>query len=152
MSMTVCSAVHIIPVSTASLALWLRRPLHEWQTRGSLPACTQIPLALWFFQVEPYHLKNGTPVATLQGAWRYRVSAGTGWPCASILWLGEIECLICSFSVWQHIWAGSSIRYTSMLLDVKQLTNNKSLHDMYFGWMCFCLYLCIMLYIRRQYL
>ena len=27
----------------------------------------------------------GTPVATLPGAWRYRVSAETGWPCISIL-------------------------------------------------------------------
>ena len=25
-------------------------------------------------------LKFGTPVATLPGAWRYRVSAGSGWP------------------------------------------------------------------------
>ena len=25
------------------------------------------------------HLKIGTPAATLPGAWRYRVSAGTGW-------------------------------------------------------------------------
>ena len=30
-------------------------------------------------------LKIGTPVATLPGAWRYRVSAGTGRPGASIL-------------------------------------------------------------------
>ena len=30
-------------------------------------------------------LKIGTPVATLPGAGRYRVSAGTGWPCVSIL-------------------------------------------------------------------
>ena len=30
-------------------------------------------------------LNIGTPVATLQGAWRYRVSAGTGWPGVSIL-------------------------------------------------------------------
>ena len=30
-------------------------------------------------------LKTGTPVATLQGAWCYRVSAGTGWPGVSIL-------------------------------------------------------------------
>ena len=28
--------------------------------------------------------KNGTSVATLQGAWHYRVSAGTGWPGVSI--------------------------------------------------------------------
>ena len=31
------------------------------------------------------HLRIGTPVATLPGAWRYRVSAGTGWPSVSIL-------------------------------------------------------------------
>ena len=36
-------------------------------------------------------LKIGTPVATLPGAWRYRVSAGTGWPGVSILWLGEMK-------------------------------------------------------------
>ena len=30
-------------------------------------------------------LQLGTPVATLPGAWRYRVSAGTGWPDVSVL-------------------------------------------------------------------
>ena len=30
-------------------------------------------------------LKIGTPVATLSGAWRYRVSTGTGQPSVSIL-------------------------------------------------------------------
>ena len=30
-------------------------------------------------------VKTGTPVATLPGAWRHRVSAGTGWPSVSIL-------------------------------------------------------------------
>ena len=30
-------------------------------------------------------LKIGTPVATLRGAWHYRVSSGTGWPVISIL-------------------------------------------------------------------
>ena len=29
--------------------------------------------------------KMGTPVATLPGAWHCMVSAGTGWPCVSIL-------------------------------------------------------------------
>ena len=29
--------------------------------------------------------KTGTPVATLPGAWRNRVSTGTGWPGVSIL-------------------------------------------------------------------
>ena len=30
-------------------------------------------------------MKIGTPVATLPGAWRYRISAGTGQPGVSIL-------------------------------------------------------------------
>ena len=42
-------------------------------------------------------LKIGTQVAALRGTWRYKVSAGTGWPGISILWLGEVECLICNF-------------------------------------------------------
>ena len=41
--------------------------------------------------------KIGAPVATLPGAWRHRVSAGTGWHCVSILRLGEMESLICNF-------------------------------------------------------
>ena len=41
--------------------------------------------------------KIGFQVATLPGAWCYRVSAGTGWPGVSILWLGEVESLICNF-------------------------------------------------------
>ena len=39
----------------------------------------------------------GTPVATLPGAWHYRVSAGTDRPGVSILWLGEAESLMCNF-------------------------------------------------------
>ena len=31
------------------------------------------------------HLLIGTPVATLPGTWRHRVSAGTGWPGVSKL-------------------------------------------------------------------
>ena len=42
-------------------------------------------------------LKIGTPVATLPGAWRYRVSAGTGRPGVSILRLGEVESWIRNF-------------------------------------------------------
>ena len=30
-------------------------------------------------------------MATLPSVWHYRVSAGTGWPGDSILWLGEVE-------------------------------------------------------------
>ena len=39
-----------------------------------------------FFWVESHQCLNiGTPVATLPGAWHYRVSAGIGWPGVSIL-------------------------------------------------------------------
>ena len=41
--------------------------------------------------------KIGIPVATLPGEWHYRVSAGTGRPSVSILWLGEVDNLICTF-------------------------------------------------------
>ena len=62
----------------------------------------------------------GTPVVTLPGAWRYRVSSGTGRPGVSILWLGEVESCICNFylSVAAHkiVWADPFLRYTSMLL------------------------------------
>ena len=65
-------------------------------------------------------LKIGTPVATLPGAWRYRVSAGTGRPSVSILWLGEVESLICSFylsvAARRIVWADPSLRYSSLLL------------------------------------
>ena len=45
-------------------------------------------------------LNIGTPVATLPGAWHYRVSAGTGRHGVSILWLGEVDSLVCSFCCW----------------------------------------------------
>ena len=65
-------------------------------------------------------LNIGTPVATLPGARRYRVSAGTGQPGVSILWLGEVESLICNFylsvAARRIVWADSSLRYTHMLL------------------------------------
>ena len=65
-------------------------------------------------------LKIGTPVATLPGAWHYRVSAGTSRPDVSILWLGEVESLICNFylsvAARKIVWADPSLRYTSMLL------------------------------------
>ena len=46
-----------------------------------------------FFGVESTSdLKIGTPVATLPGAWCYRVSTGTGRPG-----VGEMESLTCNF-------------------------------------------------------
>ena len=65
-------------------------------------------------------LKIGTPVATLPGAWCYRVSAGTGRPGVGILWLGEVESWICNYylsvAARTIVWADPSLRYTSMLL------------------------------------
>ena len=64
-------------------------------------------------------LKIGTPVATLLGTWRYRISTGPGWPGVSILWLGEVESLICNFylSVAAHklVWADPSVSSPLML-------------------------------------
>ena len=40
---------------------------------------------------------TGTLVATLPGAWYHRVSARICRPGVSLLWLGEIACLIYSF-------------------------------------------------------
>ena len=55
-------------------------------------------------------IKRDIPVATLSGAWRYWVSAATGWPGVSILLLGEIESLICNFWVWQLVQLSEQIR------------------------------------------
>ena len=88
-----------LPV-TSSLALWLRCPPREWQTQGSSHTSG---------------LKIGTPLA-----WRYRFSARTGRLDVRILWLGEIEILICKFypsvAACTIVWADPSLRYTSMLL------------------------------------
>ena len=104
-----------------SLSVWLSvclsvRPPRERKVPGSNPACDGIFSG-------PSHtsdLNIGTPVATLPGAWRYRVSAGTGPPGVSILWLGEMESLICSFylsvAARKIVCADPSLRYTRMLL------------------------------------
>ena len=67
-----------------------------------------------------------TLYATLPGAWRYRVSAGTGQPGVSILWLGEMESLVCNFcfsvSARKIVWDTLACCW-----DVKQPTNKQSL-------------------------
>ena len=64
--------------------------------------------------------KIGILVATRPGAGRYRVSAGTGRPGVSILWLGEVESWICNFYfsvvARKFVLADPSLIYTSMLL------------------------------------
>ena len=101
---------------TASLTWWLRRPPRERKIPGSNPGYAQnFPGSS-----HTSDFKIGTPVATLPGAWRYRVSAGTGRPGVCILWLCKMESLICNFyfSVVARtiVWADPSLRYTRMLL------------------------------------
>ena len=59
----------------------VRRPPRERKIQGSNPACAGI----FSGSSHTSDLKIGTPVATLPGAWRYRVSTGTGRPGVSIL-------------------------------------------------------------------
>ena len=72
-------------------------------------------------------LKIGIPVATLPGTWWYRVSIWTGWSRVNILWLGEVESLICNLylrvAACKTVWADPSLRYTSLLLG--RLASNK---------------------------
>ena len=111
------------------VGLVVRRPPREWKVPGSYPACAGI----FSGSSHTSDLNIGTPVATLPGAFRYRVSTGTGRPGVSILWLGEMESFICSFylsmAARKIVWADPSLRYTSMLLGhyIKQPTNNNSL-------------------------
>ena len=63
------------------VGLVVRRPPRERKVPGSNPACTRI----FSRSSHTSDLNIGTPVATLPGAWRYRVSAGTGRPGVSIL-------------------------------------------------------------------
>ena len=72
-------------------------------------------------------------MATLPGAWCYRVSTGTGQLGVSILWLGEVESLICNFYlnvaareiVQIHPWDTLACCW-----DVKQPTNKQLRHDL----------------------
>ena len=86
----------------------VRRPPRERKIPGLNPACAGI------FSGSSHisDLKLCTPVATLSGAWRYRVSAGTCRPGVSMLWLSEIEEVGSAtfISVWQHVNSFEQIR------------------------------------------
>ena len=58
----------------------VRRPPRERKVPGSNHAC----IGIFSGSSHTSDLKNGTPVATLPGAWCYRVSIGTGLPGVSI--------------------------------------------------------------------
>ena len=69
-------------VSWLSLVgLVVRRPPRERKVPGSNPACAGI----FSGSSHTSDFNIGTPVVTLPGAWRYRVSTGTGRPGVSIL-------------------------------------------------------------------
>ena len=63
------------------VGLVVRRPPRERKIPGSNPACAGI----FSGSSHTSDLKIGTQVVTLPGAWRYRVSTGTGRPGVSIL-------------------------------------------------------------------
>ena len=63
------------------VGLVVRRPPRERKVPGSNPACGGI----FSGSSHTSDVNIGTPVATLPGAWRYRVSAGTGRPGVNIL-------------------------------------------------------------------
>ena len=108
------------------MALWLRHPPGERKIWGSNPT------RRWDFSGSSHTSDSniGTPVAILLGAWRYRDSTGTGQPGVSILWLGEVESLICNLYLsvvgCRLVGAHPSQRYTGLLLGCwasKQATN-----------------------------
>ena len=98
------------------VGLVVRRPPQERKVPGWNPACAGI----FSGSSHTSDLNIGTSVATLTGASHYRVSAGTGRPIVSILWLGEMESFICSFylsvAARKIVCADPSLRYTCMLL------------------------------------
>ena len=70
-----------VPHSDRLDGLVVRRPPRERKMPGSNPACAEISSG----SSHTSDLKIGTPVATLRGAWRYRVRAGTSRPGINIL-------------------------------------------------------------------
>ena len=69
------------PVTHRFVGLVVRCPPRERKIPGSNPAC----VGIFSGSSHTSDSKIGIPVATVPGAWRYRVSAGTGWPGVSIL-------------------------------------------------------------------
>ena len=84
---TYCSVLSLVRMTWSALSkyhlvgLVVRRPPRERKVPGSNPACAGI----FSGSSHASDLNIGTLVATLPGAWHYRVSAGTGRPGVSIL-------------------------------------------------------------------
>ena len=81
LSATVSLPPSLPPSLDRLVGLVVRRPPRERKIPGSNPACAGI----FSGSSHTSDSKIGTPAATLPGAWRYRVSAGTGRPGVSIL-------------------------------------------------------------------
>ena len=115
----------------------VRCPPREQKILGSNPACDGI----FSGSCHTSDFKIGTPVATLPGAWHYRVSTGTGRPGVSILWLGEVEHLICNFYVSVAariiVWADPSLRYTGLLLG-RWTTNKQTVNEQHWVHVSLC--------------
>ena len=105
------------PIRTAWLAQWLtvkasasraEDPGFESRLRGDFSRSSHTS-----------DLKIGIPVATLPGAWRYRVSARLVGP-VSVYCDSMVESLMRNFylcvAALKLVWADPSVRYTSMLL------------------------------------
>ena len=75
------TARFVLRKSYSLVGLVVRRPPRERKVLASNPACAGI----FSGSSHTCDLNIGTPVATLPGAWRYRVSTGTGRPGVSIL-------------------------------------------------------------------
>ena len=73
--------VCFLPSATMPTKSEVKGPPREREVPGSNPASAGI----FSGSSHTSDLKIGTPVATLPGAWRYRVSTGTGRPGVSIL-------------------------------------------------------------------
>ena len=69
------------PEQNRLAGLVVRHLPQERKIPGSIPVCARI----FSGSSHTSDFKIGTPVATLPGAWHYRVSAGTGRPGVSIL-------------------------------------------------------------------
>ena len=77
------------------LWMWLRSKLWAKKTSEEIGSCWFSPLWMWLWGANCGLRKQ----VTLPDARSHRVSAGTGRPSASILWLGEIGSLTYNFYV-----------------------------------------------------
>ena len=69
----------------STLTLAISRPAASSWVERKIPGSNSAYTGIFSGSSHTSDLKIGTPMAALPGAWRNRVSAGTGWPGVSIL-------------------------------------------------------------------